>query len=54
MSADSNRHIEELYAVPPKEFTSARNAKAAALEAAGPQKPGPFGDSASLQPSCGR
>ena len=35
MSADSNRHIEELYAVPLKEFTSARNAKAAALKAAG-------------------
>ena len=35
MSADANRDIEELYAVPPKEFTSARNAKAAALEAAG-------------------
>jgi hypothetical protein len=35
MSADSNRHIEELYSVPLKEFTSARNAKAAALKAAG-------------------
>jgi len=35
MSTDANRHIEELYAVPLKEFTSARNAKAAALKAAG-------------------
>jgi len=29
------RAIDELYAVPPKEFSSARNAKAAALKAAG-------------------
>jgi hypothetical protein len=35
MCADANRHIQELYAVPLKEFTSARNAKAAALQAAG-------------------
>ena len=35
MSSDANRHIQELYAVPLKEFTSARNAKAAALKAAG-------------------
>jgi len=30
-----NRAIEELYAVPPREFSSARNARAAALKAAG-------------------
>ena len=35
MSADVNRHIEELFAAPLKEFTSARNAKVAALNAAG-------------------
>ena len=35
MSADVNRHIEELFAVPLKEFTSARNGKAAALTASG-------------------
>jgi hypothetical protein len=35
MSSDANRHIQELYAVPLKEFTSARNAKAASLKAAG-------------------
>jgi hypothetical protein len=33
MSADVNRHIEELFDVPLKEFTSARNAKVAALDA---------------------
>ena len=35
MSTDVNRHIEELFAVPLKEFTSARNAKVAELNAAG-------------------
>jgi len=35
MSSDTSRDIAELYAVPPKEFTRARNAKAAALKAAG-------------------
>src|SRR5262249_52892317 len=35
MSADVNRHIEELFAAPLKEFTSARNAKVGALNAAG-------------------
>ena len=35
MSAAVDRHIEELFAVPLKEFTSARNAKVAALNAAG-------------------
>jgi hypothetical protein len=35
MSPDADRHIAELYAVPLNEFTSARNAKAAALKATG-------------------
>ena len=35
MTADVKRHIEELFALPLKEFTSARNAKVAALNAAG-------------------
>jgi light-regulated signal transduction histidine kinase (bacteriophytochrome) len=35
MSADVNRYIEELFAAPLKEFTSARNAQVAALNAAG-------------------
>src|SRR5262245_65957672 len=35
MSADVNRHIEELFAAPLKEFTGARNAKVAGLSAAG-------------------
>lgn len=35
MSSDATRHVEELYAVPPNEFTSARNAKVAELMAAG-------------------
>jgi hypothetical protein len=35
MSADVSRHIEELFAAPLKEFTGARNAKVAALNAAG-------------------
>lgn len=35
MSADAGRHTAELYAVPLKEFTHARNAKAAELKAAG-------------------
>lgn len=35
MSTDADHHIAELYAVPLKEFISARNAKAAALKAAG-------------------
>jgi len=33
--ADVNRFLDELYAVPPKEFTRARNAKVAELAAAG-------------------
>jgi len=33
--SDVTRAIDELYAVPPKDFSSARNAKAAALKAAG-------------------
>jgi hypothetical protein len=33
--SDVPRAIDELYAVPPKDFSSARNAKAAALKAAG-------------------
>src|SRR5882762_2509705 len=33
--ADVNRFLDELYAVPPKEFTRARNAKVAELVAAG-------------------
>ncbi|MGH7306934.1 MAG: hypothetical protein ACRELZ_26975, partial [Candidatus Rokuibacteriota bacterium] len=35
MTSDIARAIDELYGVPPKEFSSARNAKAAALKAAG-------------------
>ena len=35
MTSDVARAIDELYGVPPKEFSSARNAKAAALKAAG-------------------
>src|SRR4029453_8122351 len=35
MSADVNRHIEELFAVPLKEFPTAGNRKAAALTASG-------------------
>ena len=35
MTSDVTRAIDELYALPPKEFSSARNAKAAALKAAG-------------------
>jgi len=35
MSSEVDRHIEELFAAPLKEFTSARNAKVAALKAAG-------------------
>src|SRR5215467_8130677 len=35
LTSDVTRAIDELYAVPPKEFSSARNAKAAALKAAG-------------------
>jgi hypothetical protein len=35
MSAEASRLIAELYALPPKDFTRARNAKAAALKAAG-------------------
>ena len=35
MSADVDRHVEELCAAPLKEFTSARNSKVAALAAAG-------------------
>jgi len=35
MPPDADRDIAELYAVPPKEFVRARNAKAAALKAAG-------------------
>jgi len=35
VTSDVTRAIDELYAVPPKEFSSARNAKAAALKAAG-------------------
>jgi len=35
MSADVNRHIEDLFAAPLKEFTDARNAKVAGLSAAG-------------------
>jgi hypothetical protein len=35
VTSDIARAIDELYGVPPKEFSSARNAKAAALKAAG-------------------
>ena len=35
MVSDVTRAIDELYGVPPKDFSSARNAKAAALKAAG-------------------
>jgi hypothetical protein len=35
MSADAGRHVAELFAVPLKEFTRTRNAKAAELKAAG-------------------
>ena len=35
MSAEVDRHIEELFAAPLKEFTGVRNAKVAALNAAG-------------------
>lgn len=35
MTSDLARAIDELYGVPPKDFSSARNAKAAALKAAG-------------------
>jgi len=35
MGADVNRFVEELYALPPQEFTRARDSKAAALKAAG-------------------
>jgi hypothetical protein len=35
VASDVTRAIDELYGVPPKEFSSARNAKAAALKAAG-------------------
>jgi len=35
VTSDVARAIDELYGVPPKEFSSARNAKAAALKAAG-------------------
>ena len=35
MTSDLSRAIDELYGVPPKEFSAARNAKAAALKAAG-------------------
>lgn len=48
MSADINRHIEELFAAPLKDFTSARNAKVAALKAAG------HGDDAQLLRRLGR
>jgi hypothetical protein len=35
VSADITRAIDELYGLPPKAFSSARNEKAAALKAAG-------------------
>ncbi len=35
VTSDVTRAIDELYGVPPKDFSSARNAKAAALKAAG-------------------
>lgn len=35
MSRDADRDVQELYALPPEEFTRARNARAAALKAAG-------------------
>jgi len=35
VTSDVARAIDELYGVPPKDFSSARNAKAAALKAAG-------------------
>jgi hypothetical protein len=35
MARDADRDIQELYALPPAEFTRARNARAAALKAAG-------------------
>ena len=35
MHSDIAHAIDELYGVPPKDFSSARNAKAAALKAAG-------------------
>jgi cell division septum initiation protein DivIVA len=42
MSADVNRHVEELFAAPLKEFTSARNTKVAALAAAGQSEEAQF------------